>query len=267
MFRGLALSLSLLPGPAVAEALASLDQLAGADVVILGEIHDNPSHHLWQAEALAALSPAAVVFEMLTADQAARITPALRDDPLALAGEIGWAETGWPDFALYQPVFEAIGDAEIRGAALPYEDVRGAVTEGAAARFSGDAVAYGLDRTLPADQQALREEIQAEAHCDALPPDLLPGMVEAQRLRDAGFAAAVLEALEETGGPVVLITGNGHARIDWAVPWMIARVAPDLTVLSVAQVEAEPAPDAPFDFWRVTAPAERDDPCGVFHGE
>lgn len=244
--------------------LAGLDQLRGADVVILGEVHDNPAHHLWQAEAVDALAPAAVVFEMLTPDQATRITPDLLALPDALAAAIGWDQSGWPEFALYQPLFAALGEATIFGAALPYEDVRAAVSDGAAARFSGDAVSYGLDRPLPEDQQALREEVQAEAHCNALPAALLPGMVEAQRLRDAGFAARVLEALSVTGGPVVLITGNGHARTDWAVPAMIAMAAPEVSVISVGQFESEPEGDIPFDLWRVTEPAERDDPCAAF---
>lgn len=258
------LCLALAPPPVAARPLVTLDPLREADVVILGEVHDNPAHHLWQAEVLTALAPAAVVFEMLTPDQAGQITPDLLATPAALADAIGWEASGWPDFTLYQPVFEALGGAAVFGAALPYEDVRAAVSEGAAARFEGDASQYGLDVPLPEDTQATREGLQAEAHCNALPPALLPGMVEAQRLRDAGFAASVLEAFGQTGGPVVLITGNGHARSDWAVPAMIALAAPEVSVVSVGQFEAEPGPDAPFDLWRVTDPAERGDPCAGF---
>lgn len=250
--------------PAGAEPLMDPDLLAGADVVILGEVHDNPAHHLWQAEALRALAPAAVVFEMLSPDQAARVTPDLLAMPEALARALDWQASGWPDFTLYQPVFGSLDTAAIYGAALPYDVVRAAVSDGAAARFPGDAGVFGLDRPLPQDQQALREEMQAEAHCNALPATLLPGMVEAQRLRDAGFAATVLEALETSGGPVVLITGNGHARTDWAVPAMIALAAPEVVVISAGQFESEPDPDVPFDLWHVTEPALREDPCAAF---
>lgn len=264
MTRLAALLLCLSPVTATADSLTDLSVLAGVDVVVLGEVHDNPAHHLWQAEAVAFLTPSAVVFEMLTPDQAARVTPSLRAAPEALAAALEWETSGWPDFTLYRPVFAALGTSQLYGAALPYEDVRAAVSDGAAARFPGAAELFGLDQPLPEDQQATREAMQAEAHCNALPAALLPGMVEAQRLRDAGFAARVLEALEETGGPVVLITGNGHARTDWAVPAMIARAAPDVTVLSVGQFESEPEPGAPFDLWRVTEPAEREDPCAAF---
>jgi uncharacterized iron-regulated protein len=265
MIRALALCLSLLiPLPALAEPLPGPAALRGAEVVILGEVHDNPAHHLWQAEALAALSPAAVVFEMLTPGQAGRITPDLLAEPGRLPAVLEWEASGWPDFALYEPVFAALGDAMVYGAALPYGEVRAAVAEGAAARFAGDAARFGLTRALPQDQQALREALQAEAHCDALPPELLPGMVEAQRLRDAAFAQTVLQALAETGGPVVLITGNGHARTDWAVPAIIALAAPDVGVVSVGQLEEPAGEERPFDYWRVTVPAPREDPCAAF---
>ena len=261
----LTLALSLLPGLAAGQDFV-INDVSGADVVVLGEVHDNPAHHLWQAEVLQALEPSAVVFEMLTPEQAGRITPDLRSDPDALADVIGWAESGWPDFALYRPVFDALGAAAIHGAAQPSDAVRAAMSEGAAARFEGDPARFGLGAGLPEDQQARRERLQAAAHCDALPEALLPGMVEAQRLRDASFAATVLRALEETGGPVALITGNGHARTDWAVPWMIARAAPEVSVVSVAQFEAPPEAGAPFDAWRVTEPTERGDPCAAFGG-
>ena len=250
--------------PVSADVWPGPEALSGADVVILGEVHDNPAHHLWQAEVLRAFGPAAVVFEMLTPDQAARISPDLLAEPERLATALEWDASGWPDFGLYRPVFEALGDTAVYGAALPYGEVRAAVEEGAAARFAGDAALYALDRPLSGEVQALREALQAEAHCDALPAALLPGMVEAQRLRDAAFAQTVLQALAETGGPVVLITGNGHARTDWAVPAMIALAAPQVRVVSVGQLEDVAGEDPPFDYWRVTDPAPRDDPCAAF---
>lgn len=264
MLKILATCLALAPAIAAAGPFSSVDQLRGADVVVLGEVHDNPAHHVWQAEMLRALTPAAVVVEMLTPDQAARITPALRDDPDALGVAVGWAGSGWPDYALYRPVFAALGAAEVYGAALPIDDVRGAIGTGAAAQFAGDPSRFGLDRALPGAQQAEREAMQRAAHCGMLPDGMLGGMVEAQRLRDAAFAATVLRALDETGGPVVLITGNGHARTDWAVPFMIGQAAPEVDVIAVGQFETPPDAAVPFDQWRVTDPVDRDDPCSVF---
>ncbi|WP_126974586.1 ChaN family lipoprotein [Frigidibacter oleivorans] len=256
----------LLCAPVFAREIAPADlagAMLGAQVVVLGEVHDNPAHHAHQAQAVAALRPAALVFEMLTPEQAARATPDLRDDAAALAAALEWERSGWPDFAMYHPIFAAARGARVYGAALPRDAVRRSVAEGAAAVFGPDAPRFGLDRPLPAPEQALREAEQMEAHCRAMPEDLMPGMVEAQRLRDAALAEAALQALADTGGPVAVIAGSGHARSDWGVPALIRLAEPGITVLSVGQVEAPAAPDQPFDRWIVTPPAERDDPCAA----
>ncbi|MEL7256204.1 MAG: ChaN family lipoprotein, partial [Pseudomonadota bacterium] len=43
------------------------------DVLILGEFHDNPTHHAVQADAVRVIAPKAVVFEMLTPAEAAQL--------------------------------------------------------------------------------------------------------------------------------------------------------------------------------------------------
>jgi len=242
----------------------NLASLPTADVVILGEVHDNAQHHIGQAEAITAIRPAAVVFEMLTATQAARITPQLLMDQAALAAALDWDASGWPDFALYYPVFKALGEARIYGAARSRDQVRRAYGDGAAAVFGPKSATFRLDQPLPVGQLEQRMQEQFEAHCDAMPLEMMGGMVEAQRFRDAAFAAVVVQAFEEVGGPVVLIAGNGHARTDWGVPAMLAAGAPDLSVLVVGFVEAPAEAEHPFDLWVVTEPAIREDPCLVF---
>jgi uncharacterized iron-regulated protein len=241
-----------------------LDALPGVPVVLLGEVHDNPAHHRVQAQAVAALRPAALVFEMLTPAQAARATADLRGDPAALAGALQWAESGWPDFAMYAPIFAAAPLAQVHGGALDRAEVRRAFVEGAAAVFGPEAARYGLDQPLGAPDQAAREALQQEAHCNALPPEMLPGMVAAQRLRDAALARAVVQALAQTGGPVAVITGTGHVRRDHGIPAALALAAPEVAVLAVGQLEADPGADAPFDLWLIADPVDRPDPCAVF---
>lgn len=249
-----------------AEEIASDDlaRLPEADVVIIGEVHDNPVHHENQALVAAALSPTALVFEMIEPDVALVATPENRRDPQILAEALGWQDSGWPDFAFYYPIFVAAPEASVFGGAVPRATARKAVKEGAAAVLGGSASLFGLDRPLDPEEQATRNTLQGDAHCGALPEDILPGMVEAQRLRDAALARAVIAALAEAGSPVLVITGNGHARRDWGIPRMLERVDPDLRVLSVGQFEAVPDDDAPFDKWLVTPPAERGDPCAAF---
>ncbi len=64
-----------------------------------------------------------------------------------------------------------------------------------AAIGAAEVARWGLGPLSPADQAA-REAEQREAHCNALPEDLLPGMVAAQRLRDWSLASAAVSAAE-----------------------------------------------------------------------
>ncbi|MHA3980007.1 ChaN family lipoprotein [Halovulum sp. GXIMD14794] len=241
----------------------AIEAARAAQVVFVGEVHDNPAHHEAQATFARALAPRALVFEMIRPEDAPNVAE-LRDDPEALSKALDWANSGWPEFDWYYQIIAAAPEALVLGAQLPRDAARAAVSEGAAEVFGEAAADYGLTEALPEDQQRAREGRQAEAHCDMLPEDLLPGMVEVQRLRDAMLARAALEGLAAPGdGPVLVITGNGHAQSDWGAPATLSLAAPEVTIYTYAQLEAPPEA-APYDAWRVTDPVERPDPCDAF---
>lgn len=248
----------------VAVAQGYMDGARSADIVIIGETHDNPDHHRLQATLVSDLRPAAVVFEMISPDQAATITPALIADEAALSVALEWESSGWPAFNMYYPVFAAAEDAVIYGAAVLPDDIRKAMRQGTTQVFRGFAPRFDLHQPLPAEQQAARLALQDDAHCNAIPAEMLPAMVEVQRLRDAELASAALLALDNHGAPIVVITGNGHARNDWGVPAMFKLVRPALKVISIGQGEDGVPPEGGFDYI-VDAPApNRSDPCDVF---
>ena len=251
------------PAGAVSLSDALVDRMRSAQVVLLGEVHDNPAHHRVQAAAVAALKPRAVVWEMLTALVATQLTAEVIADPAALAEVTDWDASGWPPLEMYLPVFQAAPEAAQFGALVPRSTARAVMETGAATGFGADAARFGLADPLPGAEQAAREADQFSAHCDALPQDMLPMMVEIQRLRDAELARAALRALEQTGGPVVVITGNGHARVDRGVPVYLQRAAPDVAVFALGQSEAGQV-SGTFDAV-VDGPAtDRPDPCAGF---
>lgn len=283
------IALMLGPSLAVADPFA-FERLVGVDVVVIGEVHDNADHHVFQGEVIEAVQPAAVVFEMLGEDQAtvANGTFATSDD---LAEALAWRGSGWPEFELYRPIFWSLARygwvahppfpaeealwgaagssvpvpfaARVYGAEVSRTEARLVFESDVAAVFGEGADRFGLDLEVSPEAQAEREAGQLAAHCGALPAEILPGFVAAQRLRDARLAAAVLRALEDVGGPVVVITGNGHARTDWGVPFLLRGAAPDVAVVSIGQMEVERGA-VPFDMWRITAGVVRDDPCAGF---
>lgn len=262
MKRMIGLMLALLAGPGMAEVAPP----PGMDVYVLGEVHDNPAHHAEQARLVALIAPRTVVWEMLTAEQVAAMDGVDRSDRAAMAQALDWANSGWPDFAMYHPIFVAAGDAAHRGAMVPRPDLRKAIGEGAAAALGDSAEGWPMGPLAPAEQEA-REAEQRAAHCNALPEDLLPGMVEAQRVRDWSLAALAVAAVEAGQGPVVVITGSGHARKDSGAPALIAAARPGVKVWSLGQIEGAPKGDEPYDAVQTAPAPEREDPCRAFSGE
>ncbi|GAA6179688.1 ChaN family lipoprotein [Shimia sp. NS0008-38b] len=261
MFLSL-LCAALMPASAGLAQGLDFDVLRGVDVVFLGEVHDNPHHHDNQARAVVVLGPSALVFEMLLPEQAEKVTPELLDDAEALEAALSWNDSGWPDFSMYYPIFATSEGMRIYGAQVPRDVAREAIMSGdLTSTLDGEAGQYGLTLPLALAEQDAREALQMAAHCDALPAEMLPGMVTAQRLRDARLAQAVVQAMRETGGPVAVITGNGHARTDWGAPSLLPA---EITSLSFGQFEDEPEAGTPFDLYVATEAVDRDDPCAAF---
>lgn len=237
-------------------------QMQSADVVILGEIHDNPRHHGVQTEAIEVIDPSAVVWEMVTEEGAQRLAQKAVSDPEELGRILQWAETGWPPLSMYYPVFQA-SNAPVYGAMVPRAAARAAMERGAATALGADAARYGLTVPLPPQEQAAREADQLAAHCDALPAEALPQLVAIQRLRDAVLTRAILQAVEDTDGPVAVITGNGHARKDRGIPTFLSRLRPGLKVFVLGQSE-DGVINGDFDAVIDSPSIDREDPCKAF---
>ena len=255
--------------------------LARAEFVFLGETHDNEDHHRLQATllraALAGGRRPALAFEMLDTRQAAPLAAALaagEPTPERVAEAVGWAKSGWPAFAIYQPIFE-VGlqeKLELVAANLPRPVAREAGMKGPAAL--PDDVRQALERQgepTPSEWRAWSLEM-AENHCQEFPRAQIEGMVRAQRARDAQMALRIAEAGATSGA--VLITGDGHARADRGVPAWLERILPGRRSVSVGIVEVDgglrwPRHYAasygdgrfPFDYVIFTPRAEREEPC------
>lgn len=202
-------------------------------VILLGERHDHPEHHANQArwlEALAEAGPVAVVVEMIGLDQLGAIK-ALPQNAEEWASELDWAESGWPEFEMYAPIFEVI--ARYRLSVL-------AGTVGPPSGHGMQAHVAELEaqlETTPAPPPAVARALEADVtagHCDLLPAEMVPPMAEVQWLKDA-FMAAQLRTGLAFAERVVLIAGNGHTQAASGVPVHLSELGDAL--LSVVQVE------------------------------
>ncbi|AKQ64524.1 Lipoprotein, putative [Myxococcus hansupus] len=257
--------------------------LTAAHFVVLGERHDQPDHHRLQAQLVQGIAASgrkpALAFEMLDVGQQAAVDTSLAKAPGdadALSTAVNWGGSGWPDWALYRPVFASGLEAglPIVAANLPRSQVRDLVMRGPESMAPELRQRLGLETPLPeAVEQAMLEE-QEEAHCGHLPKEMLGPMVQAQRARDAQLADRMLSA--DTGQGVVLITGNGHARTDRAVPAQLAKRAPgkDVRALALLEVSEEllkpedyvaslGTETLPFDYAWFTPAVPMEDPCAA----
>ena len=258
--------------------------LTSAPFILLGETHDNPDHHLLQAEIVTTLANAgrrpALAFEMFDMSQAAALSVHLAQSPDDAAGigeAVGWQKAGWPDWAFYQPIAEAglRAGLELRAANISRTEVRALAQSGLAGTAPELVQHLQLDHPLPtADAEKLNQEIDA-AHCGYANKEMIEAMAYAQFARDAHLAREMSAAGEVDGA--VLIAGAGHARSDRAVPFHLRRMAPGRAIISLAFLEVSAGENAatayaapfggdtlPFDYVWFTPRVDIRDACERF---
>ena len=252
-------------GQSLTEA-SLLKTVSQADIVLLGEIHDNPRHHVLRGQLLSdtSMSKRRLIAEQLNTGQKAGDNP----DLLSSLEHAGFDANGW-QWPLHEPVFSSARKAglDVFGGNITAPQTREIFTS------KGSQLPEGLGALL---QKAvlgedalkqLRREID-EGHCGAMPASMFDGMLAVQRARDASMAAELLRHL-----PAVLIAGNGHVWKHLGVPQIIHANRPELHTVSVLFVEhAAFTDDAErikwlqsfkgiADFVWVTPAQLRPDPC------
>jgi uncharacterized iron-regulated protein len=239
-----------------------------AEVVYLGELHDNPRHHAIQTRILEALLAAggrpAIAFEMIPEARQATLEAAVRSDAGAVEVDrrLAWSERGWPDFAMYWPLFEL---ARKHGLPVVATDLDPGVNR----RISRDGLgAAGADparlRSVlpddPARDQAIARRIRA-AHCDRISESRAMRMLESWYARNVVIARRVSGALGEAP-QVVVIIGRGH-QSPGAVPEQLDALRPGTRQLVVGLFEgrADGPAETTADVVWLTPARPHPDPC------
>lgn len=241
--------------------------LLDADVILLGEQHDNPYHHAIQKQVLELLGVqsqlGSVVFEQVNWEQQPILT-ALNNRSLGqLATDLKWDASGWPDYKLYEPLFMSATRyrAQLIAGNIAPQESKAIYQGGYSAVFQADEQKkLGLDTELDLDAQSALEQEIFEGHCSMLPMEQVKTMIPIQRARDAAMALAWFRQHKQ--GKSVFIVGAGHARKDFGIPWYLERLKPGLKIYSIGMNETgAQAKLAAFDQIITTAPFEREDPC------
>jgi uncharacterized iron-regulated protein len=246
--------------------LTGMQEAANPQVLLLGEVHDNPQGHRLRFEELkkrvdAGWHPVIAMEQFDHEDQP------LLDDAVKGCVDAGCVirvmnKKGW-DWQQYYPVIQLALDRHLPVVAvnLSRANASKVVRDGVASSFDAKTVAeYRLNEPIPADWRKAQENEIRTGHCDMLPSMMVPGMVDAQMARDIWMAKLLRD---QQPRDVVLIAGNGHVRKDIGVPRWLNSFGPKLTVKAIGYVEGGGQKEL-YDEVRTIPAAKRADPCAKF---
>jgi len=267
----LALALALLPAVRCVAASPSPvrysweGRLRGDNIVLLGEVHDNPTLQKLRYQvlerAVAAGWRPAIAMEQFDREHQQDIERARRQRPLDADYLIKQAHGsgGW-NWAYYRP-YVALAlqyRLPLLAANLSRSDAEKIVSHGYAAVFDPAQIkSLGLDRARP-KLLARQEHDVDEGHCHLLPAHYLPGMAHAQFARDA-LMASIVQAHSANG--IVLLAGDGHVQRGMDVPQWLGPAALRRTFSVGFEERGSESPPGTFDAVVLAAPAQRSDQC------
>jgi uncharacterized iron-regulated protein len=231
------------------------DALADADVVFLGELHDDSTAHALEVELLASAHvvaqsagrPLVLALEMAETD----VQPVLDEYLAGFIRERDWLAAGrpWGNYdADYRPLVEF---AKARGVPVVASNAPGRYVS-LVSRRGGLAVLDSVATAqpwLPASVAPPSEALAAKFTdlMGGMPHGAGPtveGMLAAQNLRDATMAWRVAEALDaHPGALVVHVNGSFHSDDRLGIPEHLARLQPEARQL-VVSMRRETGPES-----------------------
>ena len=227
-----------------------LKAMLASNYVLLGETHDNPIHHKYQAWAINELSKndrrISVAYEMISEEKSEVLSSTTITSSDQLFDLLEWEKTGWPERDMYRPVFDATlnGKYKIVAANIDKDKLKQVFMQGT------DVIPKHIKQLVddnPLDEQSeavLRKGI-IESHCNMLPENMVPTMMLTQRLRDAAIARNVVDSLEADG--VVLIAGSGHTQ-KRGVPVFIQALDKEARQFSMGWMEVDERFNSPQEY-------------------
>ncbi len=237
------------------------DELSKADVVILGEFHDNLAHHETQLAVLQELHEKGwlkqLALEMLTPSQQMGADKAVKErisNPEQLRVMLNW-ERGW-DWQLYGPIVSWATSEGIPLVAANLDEGEKQTVRDQPERLG--KVVLG-EHGLTTHKKQFRS-----SHCGHTNPAREETMLRVQVARDARMAASLLSRVPGTA----LLAGNWHVRNDIGVPRYVLAQRPDIKILTVGMAETPQPVDADFasryDITWGSEGVERPDFCEMF---
>ena len=248
-----------------------------ADVLLLGETHDNPLHHELQQKLLIARIASgarpALMMEQLDIDTQSSIDHALNGSNRAEVLDNVTKLIKFADRQYYRPFLAIAMDNRLPviAANIPSQRLQPVIWDGFAAYDAGELKRLDVEQVWSESRQQYLIRHMGGAHCGQLREGLRAGLSRSQRLRDALMVDSAVSSIDRG---VVGIVGSSHARRDVGLPIYFAARAPTAHVYSIAFVEVvrgrtDPSTyktesatgSVPFDAIWFTPSIARSDPC------
>jgi len=260
-----------------AELVARINK---ADVLLLGEVHDNTLHHELQQKLLNARIDSgarpALMMEQLDAASQPVLDQALAGSDRDVVMSNVTAMIKFTDAQFYSPLLAIAVDNQlpIIAANVPNQHLQPVIWKGYAAYDADELKRLAVVEVWNESRQKFLVNNMGGAHCGQLRDELREGLTRSQRLRDALMADSAVSSIARG---VVAIVGSSHARRDIGLPLYFAARAPTASIVSIGFVEVSPGRadpntyigesatgEAPFDLIWFTPRMEREDPCANF---
>lgn len=260
-----------------ATLLARINQ---ANVLLLGETHDNPQHHDIQQKLLKARigsgARPALLMEQLDSENQAALDLALAGSNQDEALNTATGLIKFTDWKFYRPFLATAIDNKLPviAANISSRQLQPVIWQGFAAYDVAALKRMAVEEVWSESRQNYMLRHIGGAHCGQIRDELRAGLTRSQRLRDALMADAAVSSI---GRGVVAIVGSSHARRDVGIPLYLAARDPSARIFSIGFVEVIPgrdAPetyetesasgDAPYDVIWFTPRVARADPCADF---
>lgn len=259
---------------------ALTEQVNKADVLLLGETHDNPVHHQIQQKLLQARIESgarpALMMEQLDSENQPVLDKILagsnRDEVLRGVNAL----VKFSNAEAYQPLLVTAVDNRLPviAANVPNARLQRVVWNGYSAYDAVELKRLAVEDVWNDSRQNYLVKHMGGAHCGRLRDELRAGLTRSQRLRDALMVDSAVSSIERG---VVGIVGSSHARRDIGLPLYFAARVPSAHLLSIGFIEVSPGTvdpaayeadsatgEAPFDVIWFTPRVERSDPCADY---
>ena len=243
-----------------------------ADILLLGEIHDNLFQHRARADLISRMQSKefAIVSEHLVSGSEIAYSGRLLEDLETIGfNKKAWS---WPVHEVLYKKFEEFS-LPVFGGNLSEKDINNI--------YAGRGLSQSDTLTPILKRSALDNQSKDKllndlvvGHCGVVEEDFLSFMFKVQRLRDASLAYIASKV-----APAIVIAGNGHVRRDYGVPQILKKMDPTSNIISIAFLEIDELSemtdnnlikklfkDADTDYIWLTEAVSRVDPCEKLRG-